>query len=181
MGQFLRDLVFIILTILISASCTHKTSLAADGFEAASQALSISKNEKRYGPFYYDWPVDRARLTRGFLTKRPRPHLGVDLAAPRGTPILSAQKGFVIYAGRDFRGFGKMILIDSGHGWASIYAHLDKILIKEGDRVLPGQIIGRMGSTGRATGSHLHFEIRRNKLPVDPLLYLPGANKVAKQ
>jgi murein DD-endopeptidase MepM/ murein hydrolase activator NlpD len=140
---------------------------------------NISKEVHASG-FYYDWPVDRARLTRGFIPRRPRPHLGLDLAAPKGTPILAAQRGTVIYAGRDFRGFGKMILVESGNGWASIYAHLDRILISEGHRVYQGEVIGTMGQTGRATGSHLHFEIRRNKAPVNPLLYLPQGHKVAK-
>ncbi len=179
MKPFLKDLVLLTI-ILVTTSCSHKKSNAS-GYDATASILSTSGSIKQHGPFFFDWPVDRARLTRGFVPRRPRPHLGVDLAAPRGTPVLSAQRGIVIYAGRDFRGFGKMILIDSGHGWASIYAHLDKILVREGERVAPGKVIGKMGDTGRATGTHLHFEIRRNKLPVDPLLYLPGPHKVAKQ
>lgn len=121
----------------------------------------------------FDWPVDRARMTRGFLPNKRRPHLGIDLAAPRGTPILAAQGGTVIYAGREFRGYGKMVLIESGDGWATLYAHFDKILVSEGQRVRQGEVIGAMGRTGRATGVHLHFEIRKNRGPVDPLPLLP--------
>ena len=86
----------------------------------------------------FDWPVDRARVSRGFLPNRKRPHLGLDLTGPRGTPILSAQQGSVVYAGRDFRGFGNMVLIESGQGWATIYGHLEKILVTEGQRVSQG-------------------------------------------
>lgn len=112
-------------------------------------------------------------MTRGFLPHKRRPHLGIDLAAPKGTPILAAQAGTVIYAGREFKGYGKMVLIESGDGWATLYAHFDKILISEGQRVRQGEVIGSMGRTGRATGVHLHFEIRRNRGPIDPLPLLP--------
>lgn len=128
---------------------------------------------------FFDWPVDSARLTRGFLPHKRRPHLGLDLAAPRGTPILAAHSGIVIYRGRDFRGFGNMIMIESRDGWATLYAHLDKFYVEQGQRVRIGEMVGAMGRTGRATGVHLHFEIRRNRHPVDPLKYLPGGVKVA--
>ncbi|MGZ3780584.1 MAG: M23 family metallopeptidase [Pseudobdellovibrionaceae bacterium] len=121
----------------------------------------------------FDWPVDRARLTRGFLPNKRRPHLGIDLAATKGTPILASQNGTVIYAGREFRGYGKMVLIESGSGWATLYAHFDKILVAEGQRVHQGEVIGAMGRTGRATGVHLHFEVRKDRGPIDPLPLLP--------
>ena len=127
----------------------------------------------------FDWTVDDARLTRGFLPKKRRPHLGIDLAAKRGTPILAAQGGLVIYTGREFRGYGKMVLIESGKGWATLYAHMDKILVQEGQKISQGQMIGAMGRTGRATGVHLHFEIRKDRGPIDPLPLLPNGHKVA--
>lgn len=122
---------------------------------------------------FFDWPVDQARMTRGFLPHKRRPHLGIDLAAPKGTPILASQAGVVIYAGREFRGYGKMVLVESGEGWATLYAHFDKILVAEGQKVQQGEVIGAMGRTGRATGVHLHFEIRREQGPIDPLPLLP--------
>jgi murein DD-endopeptidase MepM/ murein hydrolase activator NlpD len=126
---------------------------------------------------YFQWPVDTARFVRGFslnpVGRRHKPHLGMDLAGPRNSPILAAHEGTVIYVGKEFRGFGKMILIEGRHGWASLYAHLNRAKVKEGERVYQGQIIGHMGRTGRASGVHLHFEIRKDRGPVDPLLYLP--------
>lgn len=124
-------------------------------------------------PFFFDWPVDRARMTRGFLPNKKRPHLGIDLAALKGTPILASKGGTVIYAGREFRGYGKMVLVESGDGWATLYAHFEKILVAEGQKVLQGEVIGAMGRTGRATGVHLHFEIRKDRGPIDPLPLLP--------
>ncbi len=129
---------------------------------------------------YFDWPVDSARMTRGFLPNRRKPHLGIDLAAPRGTNVYASHEGVVIYAGREFKGYGKMVMVEGKNGWATLYAHFSKILVKEGQTVTQGDLIGAMGSTGRSTGSHVHFEIRRIKGPVDPLLYLPPATKLAK-
>lgn len=74
-----------------------------------------------------------------------------------------------------------MILIESGHGWASLYAHLDKILVSEGQKVKIGESIALVGNTGRSSGPHLHFEIRKNKGPVDPLLYLPGGYEASRK
>jgi murein DD-endopeptidase MepM/ murein hydrolase activator NlpD len=136
---------------------------------ASDQPMTISEPDNKA----FDWPVDSARMTRGFLPNKRRPHLGIDLAAPKGTPILAAQGGTIIYAGREFKGYGKMVLIESGDGWATLYAHFDKILVSEGQKVRKGEVIGAMGRTGRATGVHLHFEIRKNRGPIDPLPLLP--------
>lgn len=129
----------------------------------------------------FDWPVDQARLTRGFKPKkkRSRGHYGLDLASNKGTPILASTRGTVLYVGKDFRGYGKMILVEGANGWATIYAHLDKILVSEGQTLRRGQVIATMGRTGRATGVHLHFEIRHNKVAVDPLPILPAAQRIA--
>jgi murein DD-endopeptidase MepM/ murein hydrolase activator NlpD len=121
----------------------------------------------------FDWPVDEARLSRGFLLGLKRPHWGLDLAAKRGTPILASEAGIVIYTGKGFRGYGNLIVIEHGEDWATLYAHLDKISVEEGAHVERGQKIGAMGRTGRASGVHLHFEIRNNRQPVNPLAYLP--------
>lgn len=142
------------------------------------RALSQWQEEKRRN--YFDWPVDDARMTRGYLPNRRKPHLGIDLAGPKNTKIFASHDGVVIYAGRDFRGFGKLVIIEGARGWASLYAHFSKIQVREGQRVAQGQQLGLMGRTGRATGVHLHFEIRKAKGPVDPLLYLPGGTRVAQ-
>lgn len=132
-------------------------------------------------PPSFDWPVDEARLTRGFLPRKKRPHLGLDLAAKKGTPILNSRRGTVIYQGKGFRGFGKMVLVESADGWAALYAHLDKIYVAEGQKLGQGEILGAMGRTGRATGVHLHFEIRKDRAPVDPLPLLPAGRQLARQ
>lgn len=126
-----------------------------------------------------DWPVDRARFSRGFLpNKNPRPHLGLDLAARRGTPIYAAQTGKVIFAGTGFSGYGRFIIIESDGDWATFYGHLQTIKTRVGEIVQRGQEIGTMGDSGRATGVHLHFELRYAKKAVDPIKFLP-ANHIA--
>lgn len=138
--------------------------------------------KKKIKPLF-DWPVWEARMSRGYLPqgtkKRRRPHKGIDLAAPRGSAVMSSHDGVVIYAGSEFRGYGKMVMIESldprdGGNWATLYGHLDKILVYEGKRVRQGEVIGALGNTGRSSGPHLHFEIRRLNGPIDPLPMLPA-------
>jgi murein DD-endopeptidase MepM/ murein hydrolase activator NlpD len=129
----------------------------------------------------FDWPVDEARLTRGFLSaaaNKKRPHWGLDLANKKHTPILASAAGEVVYTGQGFKGYGKLIVVEHGDDWATLYSHLDRILVKEGQKVTAGEKIGLMGRTGRATGNHLHFEIRHFRQPVNPLAFLPqGSDK----
>jgi murein DD-endopeptidase MepM/ murein hydrolase activator NlpD len=131
------------------------------------------KTMRAHQEFNFDWPVDSARLTQGFHLGR-RPHWGIDLAAPKGTAILASEDGVVIYTGHGFTGYGNLIVIEHGSEWATLYSHLERIEIKEGAHVRQGQRIGAMGRTGRATGVHLHFELRENRQPVNPLAYMPG-------
>lgn len=184
-----------LISILISG-CVHKQTHNIENSQSGSisreeikptainpeklAANSVGRQPASIKTTQFDWPVDEARLTRGFLPHKRKPHLGLDLAAPRGTPILAAHEGTVIYTGHDFHGYGKMILIESPAGYASLYAHLDKILVKEGQKVQLGENIGAMGRTGRATGVHLHFEIRKNLGPIDPLAILPDGARFEK-
>lgn len=156
----------------------HKLAQPDEKRILASAGVSNADSTNTY---LFDWPVDDARLTRGFLPNKRRPHLGLDLAAPRGTPILASKSGTVIYAGREFSGFGRMIMIESGDGWATLYAHLDKIFVSEGQVVTMGEVLGAMGRTGRATGVHLHFEIRKISGPIDPLPLLPNGDEISRK
>src|SRR6185312_11111246 len=143
----------------------------------AEQTLKDWQQKKQKS--YFDWPVNDARMTRGFLPNRRHPHKGIDLAAPKNTPIMAAHDGTVIYTGHDFRGVGRMVMIEGEKGWATLYAHLNKIEVYEGQKVHQGEVIAAMGSSGHSTGSHLHFEIRKLSGPVDPLPYLPGGTRLA--
>lgn len=105
-----------------------------------------------------------------------RHHDGVDIAAPRGTPIRAARAGRVVRA-ESADGYGKLVVLDHGAGLETRYAHCESIEVRAGDQVAAGALLGRVGDSGRATGPHLHFEVRRDGQPVDPhragLLRLP--------
>lgn len=126
----------------------------------------------------FEWPVADIRMSRGFAYGS-RAHWGLDLASPRGTPILASEQGTVIYTGSGFRGYGKLIVIEHNDEWATLYAHLDKISVKEGQVVRKGEKLGGMGRTGRSSGVHLHFEMRHRRQPVNPLAYLPDTQQLA--
>ncbi len=114
------------------------------------------------------WPVV-GYWSRGFTWY----HFGIDIANRTGTPIYAADDGYVMLAGQDTWGYGLQVILDHGNGYKTRYAHLSKILVKAGQIVKRGEKIGLMGSTGRSTGPHLHFEIIKNGTRVDPTLHLP--------
>jgi murein DD-endopeptidase MepM/ murein hydrolase activator NlpD len=116
------------------------------------------------------WPVPGA-VTSGFGWRWGRMHEGIDIAAPSGTPIRAAAAGTVIYAGW-MSGYGNLVVIDHGGGLATAYAHQSSIGVGNGQHVVQGQTIGYVGCTGHCFGDHLHFEVRQNGSPVDPLGYL---------
>lgn len=115
------------------------------------------------------WPVSGV-LTSGYGPRWGRMHTGIDIAAPTGTSVQAAAGGTVIIAGW-MGGYGNLIVVDHGGGLATAYAHLSAIYVG-GGAVAQGQSIGAVGSTGNSTGPHLHFEVRVNGSPVDPMGYL---------
>ncbi|GIV83824.1 MAG: hypothetical protein KatS3mg052_0831 [Candidatus Roseilinea sp.] len=116
----------------------------------------------------FAWP------TRGYISQGFRYyHRGIDIANAIGIPIYASDGGYVTYAGWSNVGYGYMVQIDHGNGFATLYAHLSQWYVDPGQAVSRGQIIGAMGSTGNSTGPHLHFEIRYGGVPQNPLVYLP--------
>ncbi len=131
------------------------------------------------GAPYFSWPV-KGRLTQKFKSGRGK-HDGLDISGRKNTLIRAAESGRVLYAGREFNGYGKLIIIEHrGDTWATFYAHLNGFKVKEGQRVSKGQPIGYMGRTGRASGVHLHFEIRYNLRPVNPLNFLNSRSLITR-
>lgn len=111
------------------------------------------------------------------LLGRPAMHAGIDFRVPVGVPALAAGDGVVVKAGRN-GGYGLMVEIDHGDGFSTRYAHLSRIAVKEGDRIGAGGVVGESGSTGRSTGPHLHYEVRKNGEAVDPLRFLKAGKKI---
>lgn len=102
-----------------------------------------------------------------------RLHAGVDFGAGPGTPIVAADNGTVVSAGWT-GGYGNAVIIDHGGGVATLYGHQSRLAVRSGARVSRGQVIGYVGSTGMSTGPHLHFELRVNGVPRDPMSRLRG-------
>ncbi len=120
------------------------------------------------------WPV-KGYVTREFFVtggeKSPQYHPGMDIAAPRNTPVYAAADGVVEVSGFDDT-YGWVVEIDHGYGIRSVYGHNSRNLVNVGDRVARGKTIAFVGSTGKSTAPHLHFEVRENGVPVDPRKYL---------
>jgi murein DD-endopeptidase MepM/ murein hydrolase activator NlpD len=116
-------------------------------------------------------------MSRGFgmhtdpFTGLYESHQGMDLAAPKGTPVRATADGIV--TGAEFQsGLGNMILIDHGNGITTCYGHLSKIMVTRGRQVKRGDVIGQVGSTGYSTGPHLHYEVRDHDRPLNPANYI---------
>jgi murein DD-endopeptidase MepM/ murein hydrolase activator NlpD len=120
---------------------------------------------------------DPFRFTSGFGYRWGRLHAGTDFAAPHGTPIYATADGVVTYAGW-LSGYGRLVKIQHDFGIETRYAHNSRLHVKVGDRVSRGDQIADMGSTGRSTGTHLHYEVRVGGKPVNPMIYIKAANDV---
>jgi len=123
-------------------------------------------------------PVSNEKLKRiasGFglrihpIYKTRKSHLGLDFSAPIGTEIYATGNGIVKFAGNQADGYGNKVIIDHGYGYQTLYAHCSKILIRKGQKVKRGQKIALVGNTGRSTGPHLHYEVIRNNVKINPV------------
>src|SRR6266542_53932 len=169
-------LVFLIAAWLIAAwqipavSSGESDRYAAIAHRVPDRLASRSRTElsPHVNRIRFAWPVQGSVTSRfgrrGFWGW----HRGVDIKAPRGTPIHAAAAGIVIFSGRQ-SGYGRVIKIAHPNGLTTIYAHNSANFVKVGDRVKGGALIGAVGRTGRATANHLHFEIRRQGVAHDPL------------
>lgn len=138
--------------------------------------LASRKKTPRLGTGRFMTPV-AGRLNSNFGPRRHpiygvvKQHRGVDFAAPSGTPIKAVDGGVVLYVGW-YGGYGKIVMIDHGDDLVTLYAHTSRYVVATGQKISRGQVIAYVGSTGLSTGPHLHFEVRRNGTPVNPLGYL---------
>lgn len=98
-------------------------------------------------------------------------HEGVDFTAPVGTEIYATGNGTIVEAGRNAGGYGNQVVIDHGYTYKTVYAHLSRIFVRPGQKVFRGQVIGYVGNTGKSTAPHLHYEVRKNGVPVNPIYF----------
>ena len=156
-------------------SLTNSERLAArmvdQIFELGALRVAIQKL-----PFAH--PLNETfQYTSGFGPRWGTMHYGTDMAARHGSPILATADGVINFAGWE-KGYGKLVKIKHDFGYETRYAHLSKISVKVGQRISQGARIGKMGNTGRSTGTHLHYEIRRNGKPINPMKYIRAKQNV---
>ncbi len=142
---------------------------------APNKKSAHKKTKKKRPPVknYLRWPV-KGTLTSTFGKRGARNHEGIDIGASRGTPIYAAQSGKVVFSDWGPTGYGLMIIIKHNHHLTTVYAHNSKNWVRKNAWVKRGQKIASVGKTGRATGPHLHFEVRNDTHPRNPLKYLPS-------
>ncbi len=126
----------------------------------------------------YIWPVpSSSRISSGFGRRWGRHHDGIDIPARNGAHIVSIDSGVVVYSGKEMGGYGNITVVAHKNGIFSVYAHASKNYTAKGQKVHKGQVIALVGSTGRSTGPHLHFEIRRNSKALNPKNFVSYKSK----
>lgn len=116
----------------------------------------------------FRWPLKRVRVTSAYGHRDEGFHEGVDLKAAMGTPVYASAPGTVVYAGARIRGYGWMVVVAHKGNVVTVYAHNSRLAVKKGTRVKAGQMLAYSGQSGRASGPHLHFEVRHGVTPYNP-------------
>ena len=156
-------------------TAARKTTTRKHAHRKSAKPKSASAHKSKAGGsgVRLRWPVSGV-VTSKFGRRGSRMHDGIDIGAKEGTPVHAAASGVVVYADSRLSGYGKLIIIRHGRNLFTAYGHNQRMLVRKGAKVRTGDVIGRVGHTGRATGPHLHFEVRQGSTPVNPLAYLPS-------
>jgi len=179
--------------MIVFSSCAMKSGFYAKkngkwtfvakntGFSNYFESVRIDDSKFDYrdsGKFH--WPVPGSKRISSFFGKRSgRHHDGIDIAARSGTAIAASASGKVKFVGK-MRGYGNVIVLTHPGGFHTVYAHNSRNLVKKGQSISQGEIIGKVGSSGRSSGPHLHFEIRKNNKVANPGKYIEWVSRVAK-
>jgi murein DD-endopeptidase MepM/ murein hydrolase activator NlpD len=123
------------------------------------------------------WPLRQGRVSSGYGPRGRRMHRGVDIAAPTGTPIFAVEAG-TVKRSKYVRGYGRLVEIKHSEMYTTRYGHNSKNLVRAGDYVRKGQIIALVGSTGRSTGPHVHFEVRQTGVAINPVKYFGAMENI---
>ena len=148
------------------AACAARRAAAAAAGQTPSACVSGHFIWPAQGPVVSPFGMRWHPILGGY-----RMHTGIDIAAPYGAPIVASDDGVVLFVGW-YGGYGNTVIVDHGGGYSTLYAHCSSILVSQGQAVQRGQAIARVGATGYATGPHLHFEIRVNGVPINPMTRL---------
>ena len=146
-----------------AAPAAKADKVAAAAPQAAAQSVDTSKLR---------WPVN-GRVIAGFGGRPDGTHNdGINMSVPLGTEVHAAESGVVAYAGSELKGYGNLVLLRHDNGWVTAYAHNDELLVKRGDKIKRGQVIGKAGKTGTVDQPQVHFELRQGSKPVDPTPFM---------
>lgn len=168
----MAPLMLLLLEKLVEGQVEQDASTAGTQPSSAGAVLEKSSLAANQG----SKPVPAGRPVVGRLTQNYHSgHNGLDIAIPVGTPIISTMDGRVVHAGWNNQGYGNLVIVENGE-YRTYYAHLSSIPVSMGDEVKAGSTVGLSGNTGNSTGPHLHYEIRRNKVPIDPTSATLGTN-----
>ncbi len=164
----IKFLISFLVFILLFSSCARQKH------KVIFQSPFPESGKETWG---YPLPQNSFQITSPFGELRRKGnisyhHQGIDIKAEKGNPVLAVQKGRIIFAGKTGN-YGLLVCIEHAGQWETRYAHLSSILVKKGSNVNKGQTIGKVGATGNATGPHLHFELRKNGVPINPTLLIP--------
>lgn len=141
--------------------------------KSAKEALSTAKDDDIHlEKSKFAWPI-KGKILSNFGIRNGHRHDGLDIKGQKGDPIVAAAKGTVVYNGR-LHGYGNMLILKHDDKYFTVYAHNSKNLVKKGEKVSKGQKIALIGATGRATGPHLHFEVREGEKARNPVFFLPA-------
>lgn len=173
-GDLMAPLMLLLLEKLVEQQIEQNPSAASSTMQQSSVANTITSLSSATGQGSRPIPSGRpvtGRLTQGFHSG----HNALDIAVPVGTPVQTTMDGTVVHAGWNNQGYGNLVIVENGE-YRTYYAHLSNIPVSVGDTVEAGAVIAYSGNTGNSTGPHLHYEIRRNKVPIDPTAATLGAS-----
>lgn len=149
-------------------STVKKATKTAKKTTSSTKTTTVKKRTTKFA-----WPVKGTVISKFGTIGKGRNNDGINIKAAKGTSVKAADKGIVVYAGNELKGFGNLILVRHADGWITAYAHNQKLLVKKGQKVVRGEKIATVGDTGGVNEPQLHFEVRAGKKPVNPLSYLP--------
>jgi murein DD-endopeptidase MepM/ murein hydrolase activator NlpD len=160
----------------------HRATASSAASGGPGKAAPLARGTAPTLPAQYTgrlrWPLDAGVVSSEFGARWGKLHKGIDIAADSGEPVYAVADGEVIYAGNGLRGYGNVVILQHDGRLSSLYAHNSELKVKQGDRVTQGTLLALLGSTGRSTGPHVHFEIREGDTAVNPRGVLP-ASKLA--
>ncbi len=160
----------------VSAKAVTGAAPAPSPSPSASPAALVDTPAPKFA-----WPLS-GKVRRSFILTGAKdgPHEGIDILAPEGTAVRASAAGQVIFAGQGPDDYGLTVIVFHGGRWTTTYSFLSKVTVKEGDTVKAGERVGLVGETGMATEPQLHFEVRKNKVPLDPAKFLPKVKAASK-